>query len=69
MVGVGHLGSTRSSGISFYSYHWDPSIVTMARASLFAFPFILSMYHYDGWLYFMMDVYIFYDGWMYHVCY
>ena len=30
--------------------------------SLSAFPSILSMYHYDGWLYFMMDVYIFYDG-------
>ena len=61
-MGVGHLGSMQLCGSDFYSYHGDPSIVTMARASLSAFPFILSLYHYDGWLYFMMDVYIIYDG-------
>ena len=33
MMGVGHLGSTQSGGSAFYSYHWDPSVVTMARAS------------------------------------
>ena len=40
----------------------------MAGASLFAFPFILSMYHYDGWLYLMMDGYIMYGGW-FHLFY
>ena len=58
-VGVDHLGSTWSGGSAFYSYHWDPSVVTMAGASLFAFPFILSLYHW--WMV------ISYDGCLYHV--
>ena len=68
VVGVGHLGSTRSGGSAFYSYHWDPSVVIVVGASLSTFPFILSMYHYDGWLYFMMDGYIMYGGW-FHLFY
>ena len=62
MVGVGHLGSMQLGGSDFYSYHWDSYVATMAGISLSVFPFILSLYHYDGWLYLMMDVYIFYDG-------
>ena len=34
---------------------------------MLALIFILLMDHYDGWLYFMMGVYIFYDGSIYHV--
>ena len=34
-VGVDHLGSTRSGGSAFYSYHWDPSVDTVAGASWF----------------------------------
>ena len=74
-VGVGHLGSTRSGGSAFYSYHWDSSVVTMVGAFLSTFTFILFMDHYDGWLYFMMDVISFmmdgcimYGGW-FHLFY
>ena len=48
MVGMGHLGSTCLGGSVLYSYHRDPSVVTVVGASLSAFPFFLSVYHYDG---------------------
>ena len=56
-VGVDHLGSTQSGGSAFYSYHWDPSIVTMARAFLVGI--YLHFVHGSLWcmvISFMMDV-------------
>ena len=43
-VGVDRLGSTWSGGSAFYSYHWDPSVDTMAGTSWFFLCRILVCY-------------------------
>jgi hypothetical protein len=49
-VGVGHLGTTRSGGSAFYSYHWDPSVTPWLELSCWHLP-SFWLWIIDVWLY------------------